>query len=298
MTMAEPTPETLSTDAEKTHTATTFRKRFLRHPVAVAAAAFIMLLIVVAIGANVLMPQDPNATNLRGTSQGFSWDHPFGTDHLGRDVFSRVISGTRISLVAASLAVVVALVAGLPLGLVSGYFRGWVDTALMRTNDALMTFPALMLAVTIVGILGPSLRNAMAAVGIVYTPRIMRVARASTLSIREENYVLAAQAGGARHSWIIVRHVLPNLLSPLLVQVTVMMGFAILMEASLSFLGLGVQPPQASWGSILGTAFPYMSRSPIIVVSVGTLITVAVLCFNLLGDGLRDSLGVDRKGRA
>src|SRR5690606_32136851 len=191
-----------------------------------------------------------------------------------------------------------ALLLGLPLGLVSGYFGGRVDNVIMRVNDALMSFPALILAVVIVGLLGPSLTNAMLAIGLVYAPRIMRVVRGSALSVREEVYVTSARATGCGPLRIIGRHILPNILSPLVVQTTIMLGLAILAEASLSFLGLGVQPPTASWGSILGRAFPYLNTTPVTVLAAGLTISVAVLAFNLLGDAFRDSLGRERRDQA
>ena len=200
-----------------------------------------------------------------------------------------------LSLVASVQAVAIALGIGLPLGLISGYVGGWVDTIIMRFNDALMSFPALILAVVIVGLLGPSLTNAMTAIGLVYAPRIMRVVRASTLSVRQEVYITAARATGCGDARIITRHVLPNVTGPLVVQATVLMGQALLAEAGLSFLGLGVQPPEASWGAILGTAFPYMAQSPVPTIAAGLVISVTVLCFNLIGDGIRDSVGRMRR---
>jgi peptide/nickel transport system permease protein len=170
-----------------------------------------------------------------------------------------------------------------------------VDTALMRVNDALMSFPALVLAIAIVGLLGPSLRNAMIAIGIVYAPRIARVVRGATMAVKEETYIEAARAVGCTRMRIVRRHVLPNILSPLVVQTTLSMGLAILAEAALSFLGLGVQPPQASLGSILGRTFTYIHQAPYNVLSPGLLILVIVLAFNVVGDGLRDAFGRERR---
>jgi peptide/nickel transport system permease protein len=210
-------------------------------------------------------------------------------------VLSRLMFAGRLSLVASVQALAIALAIGLPLGLISGYIGGWVDTVIMRFNDALMSFPALILAVVIVGLLGPSLTNAMTAIGLVYAPRIMRVVRGSTLSVREEVYVQAARATGCSDARIITRHVLPNITGPLVVQATVMMGHALLAEAGLSFLGLGVQPPETSWGAMLGTAFPYLAQSPTPTIAAGCIISITVLCFNLIGDGLRDSVGRVRR---
>lgn len=286
-----------SDEPEVTATKASFWRRFRRNRAAVLAACLLAALILLAIFGPLVMPEDPAAIALGTRNAPPSAGHLLGTDDLGRDVASRLVGGTRISLIAAGLAVTVALVIGLPLGLVSGYFGGWLDSLLMRLNDALMSFPSLMLAVAIVGILGPNLRNAMVAIGIVFAPRIMRVVRSSALALREENYVHAARTMGARHTSIMIRHVLPNLLSPLTVQVTIMLGLAILAEASLSFLGLGVQPPQPSWGAMLERSFPYMAEAPLNTIAPGFVISLTVWSFNMLGDGLRDSFGL-AQGRA
>jgi ABC-type dipeptide/oligopeptide/nickel transport system permease subunit len=173
---------------------------------------------------------------------------------------------------------------GIALGLISGYVGGWADTIIMRCNDALMSFPALILAVVIVGLLGPSLPNAMTAIGLVYAPRIMRVVRGSTLSVREEVYMMAARATGCSVTRIITRHVLPNVTGPLVVQATVLMGQALLAEAGLSFLGLGAQPPEASWGAMLGTAFPYLAQAPVPTIAAGTIISVTAWHDNTVGN--------------
>jgi ABC-type dipeptide/oligopeptide/nickel transport system permease subunit len=259
------------------------------------SAIILLIIVVVAIFAPYLAPHDPAKSSLRFIMKPPTWLHPLGTDDLGRDVLSRLIFASRLSLIASVQAVAIALVIGLPLGLISGYVRGWTDTIIMRLNDALMSFPALILAVVIVGMLGPSLTNAMTAIGLVYAPRIMRVVRGSTLSVREEVYITAARATGCSDARIIARHVLPNVTGPLVVQATVLMGQALLAEAGLSFLGLGVQPPQASWGAMLGTAFPYMADAPVPTIAAGTVISVTVLCFNLIGDGIRDSVGRMRR---
>ena len=252
----------------------------------------------VAIFAPLLAPYDASSGELSRALEGPSSNFWLGTDDLGRDVLSLLIMASRVSLSAAFIAVGVALVIGLPLGLVSGYSGGWVDNVIMRFNDALMSFPALILAIVIVGLLGPSLTNSMFAIGVVYAPRIMRVVRGSALSVREEVYVTSARAIGCGSFRIVGRHILPNILSPLVVQTTIMLGLAILAEAGLSFLGLGVQPPTSSWGSVLGRAFPYLSQTPLIVISAGAAISVTVLAFNLLGDAFRDSLGRERRDKS
>ena len=272
-----------------------FLQRFCRNRTATVSAIILLTIVIIAIGAPWLAPHDPAKSSLRAIMKPPTWLHPFGTDDLGRDVFSRLIFASRLSLIASVQAVAIALAIGLPLGLISGYLRGWVDTIIMRLNDALMSFPALILAVVIVGLLGPSLTNAMTAIGLVYAPRIMRVVRGSTLSVREEVYITAARATGCSDARIIALHVLPNVTGPLVVQATVLMGQALLAEAGLSFLGLGTQPPQASWGAMLGTAFPYMAESPVPTIASGVVISVTVLCFNLIGDGIRDSVGRMRR---
>lgn len=272
-----------------------FLRRYCRNPTAVVATIILVLIVLVAIFAPELAPHDPARSSLRNILKPPSATYLLGSDDLGRDVLSRLIYASRLSLIASVQAVVIALVIGLPLGLISGYIGGWVDTVIMRCNDALMSFPALILAVVIVGLLGPSLTNAMTAIGLVYAPRIMRVVRGSTLSVREEVYMTAARATGCSVPRIITRHVLPNVMGPLVVQATVLMGQALLAEAGLSFLGLGVQPPEASWGAILGTAFPYLGQAPVPTIAAGTIISVTVLCFNLVGDGIRDSVGRMRR---
>ena len=272
-----------------------FARRFAHNPTAMVSLILLTLIVLVAVFAPYLAPHDPARSSLRNILKPPSAMYLLGSDDLGRDVLSRLIFASRLSLVASVQAVAIALGIGLPLGLISGYVGGWVDTIIMRFNDALMSFPALILAVVIVGLLGPSLTNAMTAIGLVYAPRIMRVVRASTLSVRQEVYITAARATGCGDARIIMRHVLPNVTGPLVVQATVLMGQALLAEAGLSFLGLGVQPPEASWGAILGTAFPYMAQSPVPTIAAGLVISVTVLCFNLIGDGIRDSVGRMRR---
>jgi peptide/nickel transport system permease protein len=272
-----------------------FLRRFCRNGTAVVASVILVVVVLIAIFAPELAPHDPARSSLRNILKSPSATYLLGTDDLGRDVLSRLIFASRLSLIASVQAVAIALLIGLPLGLISGYVGGWVDTIIMRCNDALMSFPALILAVVIVGLLGPSLPNAMTAIGLVYAPRIMRVVRGSTLSVREEVYMMAARATGCSVTRIITRHVLPNVTGPLVVQATVLMGQALLAEAGLSFLGLGAQPPEASWGAMLGTAFPYLAQAPVPTIAAGTIISVTVLCFNLVGDGIRDSVGRMRR---
>lgn len=276
-------------------TGATFWRRFRRDKVALVGAGFLLFIVFLAVFGPTIAPKSPYTSVLSDALQGPSREYWLGTDDLGRDIFSRMIVATRVSIVAGVQAVAISVVLGLPLGLLSGYAGGWVDNVIMRVNDAIMSFPALILAVVIVGFLGPSVTNAMFAIGIVFAPRVMRVVRGSTLSVREEVYVKSAKAIGCGHLRIVTRHVLPNILSPLVVQVTLMLGIAILAEAALSFLGLGVQPPEPSWGGMLGRAFPYISTTPWAVVAPGMMILLTVLSFNLAGDGFRDSLGREKR---
>lgn len=271
-----------------------FARRFGRERSAVVATGFLLLIIACALAAPLLAPYEPEAQSLGDRLQAMSWNHPFGTDDLGRDVLSRLLFASRVSLIAAVQATAIGVVLGVPIGLVAGYVQGFVDTLVSRVADAIMAIPALLLALAIVGILEPNLTSAMIAIGVVYAPNLFRVTRAATISVREETFVEAARSVGSSTGRIITGHVVPNILSPLVVQISLSMGFAILFEASISFLGLGVQPPDASWGSMLGrsTRFP---ESPHLVVIPGIAILLTVLSFNVIGDGIRDSLGKERR---
>jgi peptide/nickel transport system permease protein len=268
-----------------------FVRRFRRQPAAMVAFFFLVAMVLVAIAAPLLAPKDPTAQNLRAVLQPMSSAHFLGTDELGRDIFSRLIFATRISMLAAAQAVVISVGLGVLPGAIAGYFGGIADTVIMRITDAIMSYPPLILAVAIVGLLGPNLRNAMIAIGILYAPRFLRLMRSTVMSVREETFIEACRSVGCSTPRIIGRHVLPNVMSPLLVQVSLVAGFAMLAEASLSFLGLGVQPPQASWGSMLGRSVRFLDRAPLMVIVPGLMIALTVLAFNVFGDGLRDSLG-------
>ena len=268
-----------------------FFRRFWRQPSAVIALVFLVVLTLVAIAAPLLAPLDPNAQNLRAVLKPASAEHLLGTDDLGRDVLSRMIYATRISLLAAVQAVAIAVLLGVIPGVIAGYLGGLADTIIMRITDAVMSFPPLILAIALIGVLGPNLTNAMIAIGVLYAPRFLRLMRGTVLSVREETFIEASRSIGCSTARIIRRHILPNVMSPLLVQVSLVAGFAMLAEASLSFLGLGVQPPDASWGSMLGRAVRFVNRAPALVIYPGVMIALTVLAFNVLGDGLRDSLG-------
>ncbi len=256
---------------------------------ALVGAATVACIACVALAAPVLAPRDPvaqTATPLLPPGHGSL----AGTDELGRDELSRLIYGARVSLYVGVLAVGIALGLGATSGILAGFYGGWVDNVTMRTMDVLFSLPALVLAIAITSILGPGVTNVMVAVGIVYAPTFARIARGPTLAVVGLPYIEAARALGASNRTIVLRHILPNVSAPLLVQTTVSLSTAILTEAALSFLGLGTQPPTASWGLMLSAARQYMLLDPWIAVLPGCAIAVTVLGFNLLGDGLRDLL--------
>jgi ABC-type dipeptide/oligopeptide/nickel transport system permease subunit len=255
------------------------------------ALAYLVVVLVAAVAAPVLTSSDPNATNLRNALKGPSGDHWLGTDDLGRDVFTRLLFAARISLQAAVQSVGLGLLLGVVPGVLAGYFRGWVDTVVMRITDVLLAFPPIILAIAIVGVLGPNLTNAMLAIGVIFTPRFVRITRSSVMQTREETYVEASRSIGTSTWGILRRRILPNSLSPLIVSVSLASGTAMIAEATLSFLGLGVQPPQASWGSMVGRAVRHIDRAPWLIVFPGLAIALTVLALNLVGDGLRDSFG-------
>jgi ABC-type dipeptide/oligopeptide/nickel transport system permease subunit len=266
------------------------RKRFFRRPMAVAGLVVVLGLAVVAIFAPLLAPYGAGATDFNALLAHPSGKHLLGTDYLGRDILSRILWGARASMQAGFFATMLALVIAVPIGMVAGYYRGWVDTVVARVTDVLLAFPFLILAVGLAAILGPSLLNATLALGIGAVPPLIRIARGEMLALREEDYVPAAIANGARDATIIFRHILPNMTSTLIVQATVTIPGAIVGEAVLSFLGLGVQPPTPSWGTMLQDAQSYLTQAPRLAVYPGLAIVIAALAFNVLGDGLRDIL--------
>ncbi|MFV0256873.1 MAG: ABC transporter permease [Acidimicrobiales bacterium] len=268
-----------------------FIRRFKSNKLAVAALIYLILLILVAIFAGVLAPKGLLDQDLGNALADPGQGGVLGTDGLGRDVLTRMIFATRVALVAVLQALLVGLILGVIPGLIAGYFGGWVDAIIMRITDAIMAVPPLILAVAIVGVLGINLRNAMIAVGVIFAPSFLRLVRGSVVAVREETYIEAARSTGTSSGRIILRHILPNVLPPLLVQLALTAGFAMLAEASLSFLGLGVQPPEASWGTMLDEGRRRMSEQPWLVVWPGLALSLTVLAFNLLGDGIRDSLG-------
>jgi peptide/nickel transport system permease protein len=266
------------------------RRRFVRRPLALIGLGVATAFTLIAFLAPVVAPYSPSETDFNAVLAQPSAEHPLGTDELGRDILSRVMWGTRASMQAGVLATVLAMVIAVPIGLVAGYYRGWIDPVISRVTDVLLAFPFLILAVGLAAILGPSLLNATIALGVAAAPGLIRVARGETLALREEDYVKAAIANGAGDARIIGRHIVPNMASTLLVQATVTIPAAIIGEAVLSFLGLGVQPPTPSWGVMLSDAQSYLSQAPRLAIYPGLAIFFCSLSFNLLGDGLRDVL--------
>ncbi len=258
-----------------------------RRPTAMIGLVFIGFLILVALTAPLIAPYSPNEFSASGLETP-SLSHPFGVDHLGRDQLSRVIYGTRISLWAGLLAVSIALTFGTLIGVISGYFGGWIDNLIMRTMDIMMALPYVLLAILIAAVLGPTLQNGILAIGIVRVPRFARLARASTLSIKELHYVEASQTIGASHWRIIRKDIIPNISGPIIVYATLSLGDSILAAAILSFLGLGAQPPTPEWGAMLNEAQQYIINAPHMSLFPGLAIFLTVLAFNLCGDGLRD----------
>jgi peptide/nickel transport system permease protein len=269
---------------------TRIRRRFLRRPMAVTGLVLAALFTLMAIFAPLIAPYDAGATDFGAPLAGPSGNHLLGTDELGRDTFSRIVYGARASMQVGLLATALAMLVGVPLGLIAGYFRGWRDPVISRITDVMLAFPFIVVAVGLAAIFGPSLTNATIALVFLTMPGILRVTRGETLALREEDYVRAAVANGAGDAVILRRHILPNLMSTLLVQATVTIPQAILGEALLSFLGLGVQPPTPSWGVMLSAAQPLLGQAPLLAVFPGVAVALATLSFNLLGDGLRDVL--------
>lgn len=265
-------------------------RRLRRNRAAMAGLVVIVLLLAVGLLAPLIAPYSYYETSLADRIQSPSAAHWLGTDDLGRDVLSRILYGARISLLIGVFSVGISLAIGLPLGAVAGYLGGLVDSVIMRLMDVMLAFPSFLLAVMIAGILGPSLRNAMIAIGIVQVPRYVRILRASVLSVKAEPYVEAASALGVPSGRILARHVVPNCLAPLIVQSTLGVASAILEAAGLSFLGLGAQPPSPEWGAMLASGRNLLQVAPWVVTYPGLAILVAVLGFNLFGDGLRDAL--------
>jgi ABC-type dipeptide/oligopeptide/nickel transport system permease subunit len=264
--------------------------KFLSNRSAVIGGAIVLFFALIAIVAPMIAPFDPvkpSFSSIRKPPSEMFW---FGTDELGRDMLSRMIWGARASVMAGVVSVVIAIVLGVPFGLAAGYFGGWTDAVISRATEAMLAIPFLILAIALAAFLGPSLTNAMIAIGLSAMPIFVRLTRGQVLTVKAEDYVEGARAIGLPDLWIIVRYIFPNVLPPILVQATLTIATAIIAEASLSFLGLGQQPPHPSWGSMLNTAKNFMDQAPWMSIFPGSAIFLIVLGFNLLGDGLRDAL--------
>jgi len=271
-------------------------RRLMRRHGAMVGLVVVLFFIAIAVLAPLVSPYDPVATNWALVRKPPSMAHWFGTDEIGRDVLARVVWGARASLLAGVVSVCISLLLGVPIGLLAGYVGGFLDGLLMRITDAMLACPFLILAIALAAFLGPNLTNAMIAIGISAMPAFIRLTRAQVLNAKVEDYVEAARAVGNPHLRIVLRHILPNIVAPIMVQATLAIAAAIIAEASLSFLGLGQQPPAPSWGSMLNTAKNFLSQAPWMAMWPGLAIFVVVLAFNLLGDGLRDALDPRHRG--
>lgn len=265
-------------------------KKLRANRAALVGTVIVVLFVGLAVLAPVLPIADPNATDWGAIRKAPSAAHWLGTDELGRDILARMIWGGQASLLAGVVSVAIAVVVGVPFGLVAGYFGGWTDSVIARATDALLAMPFLILAIALAAFLGPSLTNAMIAIGLSAVPIFIRLTRGQVLAVKTEDYVEGARAIGLGHLRIMGRYILPNVLPPIMVQATLTIATAIIAEASLSFLGLGQQPPAASWGSMLNTAKNFLSQAPWMAVWPGAAIFLVVIGFNLMGDGLRDAL--------
>ena len=270
-------------------------RQLIKRRAAMIGLAVVVFFILLAAAAPLVSPYDPLATNWATVRKAPSAAHLFGTDEIGRDVLARIIWGSRASLLAGLVSVMLALAVGVPIGLVSGYAGGALDATVMRIIDAMLAIPFLILAIALAAFLGPSLTNAMIAIGITQMPIFARLTRGQVLSVKHEDYVEAARAVGNPQYRIVLRHIFPNVVPPLLVQATLATAAAIIAEASLSFLGLGQQPPNPSWGSMLNTAKNFMAQAPWMAIWPGLAIFSLVLSLNLFGDGLRDALDPRRE---
>jgi len=270
-------------------------RALVANKLAVAGLIVLAVLIFIGIFGKAIAPYGLNDIDIPNRLSGPSALHWFGTDDLGRDTLTRILIAARVSLQVGFIAVGFALVVGVPIGLIAGYYRGAVDSTLMRLMDILFSFPAILLAIAILAVLGPNVTNAMIAIGIVYTPIFARITRGSVLVVSEEVYVRAARSLGATNRRILFRHILPNVAAPIIVQTTLSLAFAILSEAALSFLGLGVQPPNPAWGRMLADGRDYFQQNPWMGIFPGLAILVTVMAFNFVGDGLRDALDPKQK---
>jgi len=267
-----------------------FLRQFRRNRIGAVGGMFVIILAIIALLAPYISPYPPNDMQVIKRNKPPSKEHPMGTDRFGRDIMSRVIYGARISLWVGIISVGIGVLGGLILGLLSGYYGGVIDFVIMRIMDILFAFPSILLALVVIAVLGPSLNNTMIAIGITNMPTFTRIARAAILGVKEQDFIQAALALGAKDRRIIWKHVLPNMIAPIIVQASLALSGAIRTEATLSFLGLGIQPPTASWGSMLSESRRYMELAPWTAVFPALAIMITVLSFNLFGDGMRDFL--------
>lgn len=265
-------------------------RRFLRNHTAVAAVAFLLMLILVTLVGPYVMEHNPVDMAMQDRLKPPSWEHPFGRDNFGRDLFARMVAGSRVSLAVGGMAVAISAVVGVLLGVMGGYFGGMIDSVIMRAVDIFLAFPVILLALALVTVLGPSVQNLILALAAVFWTQYARVVRGVVLVLKEREFVMAARALGASPRRIMLRHIIPNCLAEVLVIATLGLGNAIVAEASLSFLGLGIQPPTPSWGEALSVGLQFLRQSPHMVIFPGLMIFLTVLAVNLLGDGLRDVL--------
>jgi ABC-type dipeptide/oligopeptide/nickel transport system permease subunit len=264
--------------------------RFLKHKPAIAGLVFVFVLVILAIFAGQIAPHDPNKIHITAGKDGPSSTYWLGNDDVGRDILSRIIYGSRIALIVGVGATAIAVTIGVTVGATAGYFGGWIDALLSRIVDSLMAFPLLALLLTLSAVFGPSLRNVVIVIGCSVWASYARVVRAEVLSLRERDFVLAARSAGATSRRIIFRHIVPNAMGPVVIIASLAVGGIIILESALSFLGLGVQRPTASWGTMLSDGRDYIRNYPHISIAPGIAITLTVLAFNLIGDGLRDAL--------
>ncbi len=286
MSILEATPPASSASLPSRNALT----RLLREPSALIGGFIVVAFLVMAALAPLLAPYDPNASDWMSIREAPTWSHPFGTDDLGRDILARVIYGARASLAAGFISVTIAMIIGVPLGLVAGYFGGVTDVVISRCADALLACPFLVLAIALAAFLGASLENAMIAIGVSAMPTFIRLTRGQALSVRAEDYVSAAISQGVSHPKILAAYIFPNVVPPLIVQATLTVAIAVLAEASLAFLGLGQAPPAPSWGSMLDAARQFLVEAPWMAIWPGLAIVVVVIGFNMLGDALNDVL--------
>ena len=294
--MAETKVDTFTSDAAKTSGKSYFLRVMLRRSVTVIGAAIILLLIVVAIFAPLLAPYGMDQQDLMHNLEQPSSAHWLGTDELGRDLLSRVIYGSQISLLVGVVGVTIAGAIGMSLGLIAGFMGSWINTIIMRIIDSLMSLPPIVLMLAITSVIGGGLLNVLVALGIGMMPTYCRLMCGQVISVREGDFITAARAMGAKNWRIMTRHILPNTFPPLLVLITVNLGSAIMMEASLSFLGIGILPPTASWGAMVNNGYRFMLTNPLLSIMPGVAILLVVLAFNMFGDGLRDALDPRLRG--